>query len=60
MKLSVREIHIPQTGIMTATIGHAEEEMAAAMIIRLHQVRGDTDWKPVRMPEFADLLEQDG
>lgn len=53
------QLHIPSTGIMTATLKRAEPEMAAAMIIRVHQLRGDTEWKPVGLREVGEWLKQD-
>jgi hypothetical protein len=44
-------------GIIAATLGKAECEMVAALVVHWHHVNGHTEWTPVSRRDLADLLQ---
>ena len=46
-------------GIITGTLGRAEAEAAAAILVRWHHAKGHTDWTPVSRAELAAWLGTD-
>lgn len=54
------KIQIDFGGMLTATLGHAESEFVAALIIRWHHVRGLKTWTPISRLDIAHLLQTDG
>lgn len=57
MEPKPHQLHIPSVGIMTATLGKAELELAAGVLIRVHQLAGDTDWRPVTPREIGERIQ---
>lgn len=47
------------TGLMTGTLGRAEREAAAALVIRLHHFWEHEDWQTFVLPDMAALLGKD-
>jgi len=43
-------------GIMIGTLGRAATEMAAAILVHFHHVKGLAEWTPVSRREIADAL----
>lgn len=57
--LRPNEVTIREPGILTATLGHAELEQAAACIVHYHRVKGMEDWTPIRAGDFIDFMGSD-
>jgi hypothetical protein len=54
-----QDVMVPEIGIMTATLGKAEAEMVAALLVRYHHAKGLTEWTPITRRELADFLAAD-
>lgn len=55
------EIHLndnPITQALINTLGRAELEFVAALIVRYHHVHGLAEWSPVSRVDIATLFEQ--
>lgn len=61
MKPSFRpcDIRIEPMGVVLNSLGSAETEFVAALIVRWHLVNNHTEWQSVSRLEIASLLETD-
>lgn len=53
------KLPVKSFGILTGTMGKAELEAAACLIVRCHHVNSFTEWQPLQMPMLADLIRDD-
>jgi hypothetical protein len=51
------EVFIHPIGCLTNTMGKAELEFAAALIVRWHVVNGHADWVPFTRRQISELLD---
>lgn len=58
-ELKPRQVRIYEAGILTATLGHAELEQAAACIVYYHHAKALADWTPIRAGDFLDFMGSD-
>lgn len=53
------DIRLNGLGLLTDTLGQAELEAAAALIVRWHHVHELKDWQPVSRQDVLELFESD-
>jgi hypothetical protein len=53
------DLRIEPMGIISASLGHAETEFVAALIIRWHHVNKHEEWQPFSRADIATLFDTD-
>jgi hypothetical protein len=59
MTIKPSDLRIDPMGTITNSLGKAELEFVAALIIRWHQVNDHTEWQPVSRADIISLLTSD-
>ncbi len=59
MKLKPSDIALPANGLFTRTLGKAEPEAVAVVIVRYHQEKALEDWTPISIKDFIDFYYAD-
>lgn len=57
--LSPSDLRIDPMGTVMGSLGKAELEFVAALVIRWHQVNNHTEWQPMSRQDIASLFEND-